>query len=49
MVQLFKIHDAAPWRGVAGQALGHKTLLANQDWPTPRPALFVEDTITLSG
>ena len=28
-------------------ALGHKTLLASEPWPTLEPALLVEDTITL--
>jgi leucyl-tRNA synthetase len=28
-------------------ALGHKTLVSVQPWPTLEPALLVEDTITL--
>jgi leucyl-tRNA synthetase len=46
MVQLF--HPMMPHLAEeCWAALGHKTLLANQDWPTLETALLVEDTITL--
>jgi leucyl-tRNA synthetase len=46
MVQLF--HPMMPHLAEeCWAALGHKTLLANQDWPTLEADLLVEDTITL--
>jgi leucyl-tRNA synthetase len=46
MVQLF--HPMMPHLAEeCWAALGHKTLLAKQDWPTLETSLLVEDTITL--
>jgi leucyl-tRNA synthetase len=46
MVQLF--HPMMPHLAEeCWAALGHKTLLAKQDWPTLETDLLVEDTITL--
>src|SRR5216684_1478193 len=46
MVQLF--HPMMPHLAEeCWAALGHKTLLATQDWPTLETGLLVEDTITL--
>ncbi len=46
MVQLF--HPMMPHLAEAcWEALGHKSLLAIQAWPTLEPGLLVEDTITL--